>query len=292
MAIERVTYVAGSASIIRLPDRTEVLLEIVPSAVRLRKLGALGRPGDTIWEHRFSAGVRDGSPPARQALDVALESIDRAFSVDDAVRKPNEVAGPKLEALGGPQEPDNDDDGTPTIDPAELSIFRSAHVRANWVVALLAATIVIDVIAVGSGLAEVGLVGRAMNGAFITEAEATANDARQGLIGVLQTLLFVGTVIAFLMWLHRSHRNLQALHARDLRFTRLGGWLFLHPDTEPLPAVSGCKGDVESQRPDRASANRVEVQPRVCRARLVVDLLAHHELARHGRLSHQARSRE
>jgi hypothetical protein len=222
MAIERVTYFPGSASILRLPDRTEVLLEIVPTAVRLRKLGALGRPGDSIWEHRFSAEVRDGSPLARRALDVALESIDGAFSVDDAVRKLSEVAGPKLEALGGPQKPDDDEGGTPTIDPVELSRYQSAHPRARWVVALLAATIVIDVVAVGSGLAEVGLVSRAMNGAFITEAEATANDARQGLIGIVQMLLFVGTVVAFLVWLHRSHRNLQALHARYLRFSP--GW--------------------------------------------------------------------
>lgn len=222
MAVQRITYVPGSASIVRLPDRTEALLEIMPTAIRLRKLGALGRPGDTLWEHRLSAEVADDSSLARQALDVALESIERAFSVDDAVRQLDEVAGPMLEGLTGPRESGDDDSGTPTVDPAELELFRSAHVRANWVVALLAATVVIDVIAVGSGLAEVGLLDRAIDGAFITEAEATANDVRQGLIGLVQIVLFVGTVVAFLMWLHRARRNLPALHARDLRFSP--GW--------------------------------------------------------------------
>jgi hypothetical protein len=178
MPIERLTYVAGSASIVRLPDRKKVLLEIVPTAVRMRKLSAFGRPGDTLWEHRFPTRIGDGTPPARQALDLALESIQSAFSLPDAVRTLNESVSPKLEALTGPGESINDEAGPPTVEAATLRRFRSAHLRARWVLVLLASTVVLDLIAVGSDLAEAGLIDRAIKGALIKPRRPRTTLAR------------------------------------------------------------------------------------------------------------------
>ncbi len=66
-------------------------------------------------------------------------------------------------------------------------------------------------------------------GGTITDAEAEANDIRQAIVGGLQLLTLVFTVIFFLMWIHRAHRNLPAIGARDLKFTPnwAVGWFFV-----------------------------------------------------------------
>ena len=107
--------------------------------------------------------------------------------------------------------------------------YDSAHFRARLTIIFLALNIVLDLIALGSGFMEIGLLSRAQEGGTITDTEAEANDTRQAIIGGLQLLTFVLTAIFFLMWIHRAHRNLPALGARDLKFTPnwAVGWFFV-----------------------------------------------------------------
>jgi hypothetical protein len=91
---------------------------------------------------------------------------------------------------------------------------------------LLAAFVIIilvDIVAVVSDLAEVSLLNRAIDGEFISDSEFDNNDNRQAVIGVLQTILYIGTGIVFLRWMYIAHRNLPALGARDLRFSHRWG---------------------------------------------------------------------
>jgi hypothetical protein len=90
-------------------------------------------------------------------------------------------------------------------------------------------TIVVDLVAVASDYAEIGLLKRAMEGLTVTEAEALANDQRQAVVGLIQLLVFIFTVTGYLMWIHRAHRNLPSLGARELRFTPgwAVGWFFV-----------------------------------------------------------------
>jgi hypothetical protein len=92
---------------------------------------------------------------------------------------------------------------------------------ARWTRGLLLAGAALSAVALVSDLMEVGLISRAATAA-VTEAEAAANDSRQQLIGVLQVGVYLGTIVAFLMWFHRSHRNLSALGNDDLKYTP--GW--------------------------------------------------------------------
>ena len=107
--------------------------------------------------------------------------------------------------------------------------YDSAHFRARLTIIFLALNIVLDLIALGSGFMEIGLLSRAQEGGTVTDAEAEANDTRQAIIGGLQVLTFVLTAIFFLMWIHRAHRNLPALGARGLKFTPnwAVGWFFV-----------------------------------------------------------------
>jgi hypothetical protein len=92
---------------------------------------------------------------------------------------------------------------------------------ARWIRRLLLAGVALSAIAVLSDLMEVSVISRAAT-IGITDAEADANDSRQQMIGILQVVLQLVTVIAFLVWFHRSHRNLSALGNERLKYTP--GW--------------------------------------------------------------------
>lgn len=99
--------------------------------------------------------------------------------------------------------------------------FSLADGAAGWTKGLLVATLVLSVTGIVSGLLQIELLSRAGRGG-ISVAGAAANDSRQQLIGVLRFLLALGTAVAFLMWFHRTHKNLPGLGGRELKYTP--GW--------------------------------------------------------------------
>lgn len=112
---------------------------------------------------------------------------------------------------------------------SSITPFASGHTRAKWVTILLAVIILLSVIAVVSDYAEIRLLSRAQVGETITIAEVEANDNRQGIIGVFQLVAYLTTVILFLMWIHRAHKNLSAFGARHLKYSPgwAVGWFFV-----------------------------------------------------------------
>ncbi len=222
MQLRRITYVPGSASIVELPDGTRLLLDIAPGELRLRNISRIGRPGSTIWSHRFSFPFQEQTAAAKTSLDVALDAIEGAVSVAEVDQRLQRYATPRLKALSVERAPIERGREVARPEAAPSRPFVSAHIRAQWIVGLLAATMLVDLVAVASGLAEYALLGRALSGAVLTEAEALANDARQALIGMVQLLLYIVTVVLYCLWLYRVYQNLPALGARNLRFSP--GW--------------------------------------------------------------------
>jgi Domain of unknown function (DUF4328) len=102
-------------------------------------------------------------------------------------------------------------------------VFVSAGPRARWTVGLMIAGICLDVVAIGSGMAQTSLINRALSGLAVTRAEATANDLRESAIGVTQVALAITTAIVFLLWLRRSYANLAALTTRPRKYSL--GWV-------------------------------------------------------------------
>lgn len=99
--------------------------------------------------------------------------------------------------------------------------WASPESRARWLRSLLVAGAALCVIGAVSGLMQIDLLARAAT-TGISDAEAAANDSRQQLIGILQMLVAVGTIIAFLAWFHRSHKNLPSLGNFGLKYSP--GW--------------------------------------------------------------------
>lgn len=98
--------------------------------------------------------------------------------------------------------------------------FASLRGPARWTKGLLSFTVVLAALGALSSLAQVELISRAAEG--IAEAEATANDARQQVIGALKFLTLIATAVVFLIWFHRAHANLAASRSPKGLFTP--GW--------------------------------------------------------------------
>ena len=110
----------------------------------------------------------------------------------------------------------------PTIEP-----YRSPRSLALAVLVLLAIGLAVDLIGALSSVAEFSLLERAIEGELISFDEANDNDMRQATIAIAQLVIFIVTIIVFVVWFRRMYRNLPALGARGLRFTpgwAVGGW--------------------------------------------------------------------
>jgi hypothetical protein len=107
----------------------------------------------------------------------------------------------------------------PTVAPG----YRPLVTPARTLFVLFAVILVLTVVALLSGWAELSMLGRMVEDpASVSPADADASDLRQGLIGLLQVLLYLGTGVAFLVWFRRAYRNLPTLGAESLRFS--SGW--------------------------------------------------------------------
>jgi hypothetical protein len=100
--------------------------------------------------------------------------------------------------------------------------------RVRLLTGLLAAGAVLGVVAMGSTWLEMDLLERAQRG-NVTIAEAEANDARQGLIGILTLVLHLVTMVIFAMFLVRANKNARAVSGHALEVTPgwMIGWFFI-----------------------------------------------------------------
>lgn len=103
------------------------------------------------------------------------------------------------------------------IDPTKLT---------QWLKLFLFVSIVIDAIALFSGVSQYQLLSDFKYGNYLSEALATAaaesNDQRQQIIGWFQAGVTITTIILFVKWIYRASFNARALGAQNMKFTP--GW--------------------------------------------------------------------
>jgi hypothetical protein len=92
---------------------------------------------------------------------------------------------------------------------------------ALWAVVALAATAVLDVVAVAADWDRYQLLGKIASGKPVTLSEANASDDLNAVIGFVQFGLFVLTAIVFIRWFRRAYRNVEPLGGNP-RFNE--GW--------------------------------------------------------------------
>ncbi len=106
------------------------------------------------------------------------------------------------------------------------SMIKGSAELTDWVKWLIYAQIAISIVAIISGMMEFGLLTNFKNSNFTPNAAAIAtaesNDSRQGIIGMLQLLVFAVSGIAILKWIYRANYNARELGASNMEFTP--GW--------------------------------------------------------------------
>lgn len=154
----------------------------------------------TPTDDQVPPGVSAGLPPPNWYPDPQNPSRSRYWDGTHWTEDTHSLAAPTVAATY-----------RPLVRPARTLFF------------LFAVTLVLTVVALLSDSAELNLLGRIVEDpASVSAAEANASDQRQGVIGLLQLLVYLGTVVAFLVWFRRAYRNLPALGAESLRFS--SGW--------------------------------------------------------------------
>jgi heme/copper-type cytochrome/quinol oxidase subunit 2 len=102
--------------------------------------------------------------------------------------------------------------------------------RAKHLIIVFWVLIGITVIALLSGYLEVALLQHVQDGGMITDEEATSNDNRQAIIGILQTVIYIVTIVFFLMWFRRAYGNLHRLGLKYIKHTESWAiWSFIVP---------------------------------------------------------------
>lgn len=109
--------------------------------------------------------------------------------------------------------------------PAEPPVLLGG--RARVVLGLLIATILVDIASILVELDYRSVLDGIRSGIVPTYARAVAVDNRRSGVAIVDFILSVVTVIAFIVWFRRAYRNLPGLGRRDLRFKRgwaIGAW--------------------------------------------------------------------
>ena len=111
--------------------------------------------------------------------------------------------------------------------------FKNPTSLTKWTKWFLYAQVVIAVIAIISSMLEYQLLSDFKNGVYTSQelavAAGEASDARQGIVGIIQVLIFVVSGILILKWIHRANYNARQLGATDMAFTPGWsiGWYFI-----------------------------------------------------------------
>ncbi len=111
--------------------------------------------------------------------------------------------------------------------------FRNPGSLTTWVKWLLYAMAAMAAVAIVSGVMERQLLTAFQNGVYTSAADVTraaeVSDARQRVVGVIQTAIFIATGVLILIWIHRANVNARALGATGMNFTPgwSVGWYFV-----------------------------------------------------------------
>ena len=103
-----------------------------------------------------------------------------------------------------------------------LDPFHTNRTRALVVMALVGVGMLLDLAAIAVEGSQASLLSGIATGQTVSAADAEANDARVQLVAILALLVFLVTAVAFLLWIHRAHKNLESLGASQLDYSP--GW--------------------------------------------------------------------
>ena len=100
----------------------------------------------------------------------------------------------------------------------------SAHFRANLVSILLLVDVLLHVASLLLSIVEFSFPNLVPTGEEITQPEVLAVGLLEIGLAIFEVLLYIATVVAFLLWLYRSHENLPSFGVRKNTLEYSSGW--------------------------------------------------------------------
>ena len=130
--------------------------------------------------------------------------------------------------------------------------FASGRVLAFVAMVMVALVVLASLWLAASTYIEIGLRERASRGIPPAAGEATSNDMRRYLAGILEQVVSLVSAVTFLMWFYRVYRNLPALGNATPAHAPSGavGWWFV-PIASLVVPCQIARGDLERKRPDK-----------------------------------------
>lgn len=109
-----------------------------------------------------------------------------------------------------------------TISNRYLDPYQSLRARVLALTILVGVGMLLDLAGAGAGLSQAALLSGMAAGRSFPQAEIKANDARVQLVAILTIFVYLATVVAFLAWIHRAHKNLASFGTAGLEYSP--GW--------------------------------------------------------------------
>ena len=103
-----------------------------------------------------------------------------------------------------------------------LNPYQSGRTLVLAVTILVGVGMLLDLAGVGVESSQASLISGMAAGRSFPQAEVEANDARVQLVGIFSLFVYLATVVAFLAWIHRAHKNLAAFGTSGLEYSP--GW--------------------------------------------------------------------
>lgn len=116
-----------------------------------------------------------------------------------------------------------------TEDRSDNRVFRDLTRSSRLLAVLLWASFVCSTVSLWSGILQVEFLQQIQLGVPVSEAEANANDVREGVIGLANFVILGGTWLLFLRWTYLANQNAWALGALGMKNTPgwAVGWYFV-----------------------------------------------------------------
>lgn len=93
----------------------------------------------------------------------------------------------------------------------EENTLRDNSGRARILIVIFWILMVLSAVAIVASYSDLQLLLRLQRGDFITEDEQMWNDIRYGMLGLLQTALYIVSIVVFLNWFRRAYANLERI---------------------------------------------------------------------------------
>ena len=116
--------------------------------------------------------------------------------------------------------PDFEHDAYNTYIRKVKETIRPNKKRAQWAEYLIWILLGLGLISLYSSYLQYDLLLKIQEGFYVSDHEITSNDLREGIIGVVITILYVVSVITFIRWFRRAYYNLSS--RTDIRYDE--GW--------------------------------------------------------------------